>query len=118
MGLAVFLFLLSAVSPTLVLLLVALKAWREHDRRLVSERRQNLFLGGLIATTASVMFFVAFTLESPTHEHYFLCLRGGFWTGLAGLVFCCFGSGRSRLFGAASAGIIWALWLMLCATPP
>jgi hypothetical protein len=118
MQLRVVLFLLTVVSPTLVLLLLAWRAWLARDRQIVHGNRRILFLGGAMATAISVLFFVVFTIESPAHEHYFLCLRGGFWTAFAGLLLCCFGRGRSRPFGVIAGGLIWTVWLMFAATPP
>jgi hypothetical protein len=110
------LLLLALALVPLLLLLVAWRAWTKHDRQLVNGTRRTLFLVGTVTTATSLLLYVGFTLQSAADS--LAWVRAGFWTGVAGLLLCFFGKGRSRVLGIASAGVMWAVWLLFAWAPP
>jgi len=107
--------LLVLVLVPFLLLLFSWLTWTRHDKQIVTGHRTVLFIVGAAATALSLLFYVGFALTSSAHT--LAWLRLGFWTGVAGLVLCSFGKGRSRGLGLTSAGVVLVVWSLFAWTP-
>ena len=114
MQMNVLLLLTLALVPFLLLLL-AWRAWRKGDGRLVKGTRRVLFLIGRVATLLSLLLYTGFSVQSGTPD--LAWIRGGFWTAVAGLLLSFFGKGRSRVLGMVAAGVIGAVWVLFAWAP-
>jgi hypothetical protein len=106
-----------------VALVAAWRAWGVKSQAPNGARRR-LFTLGLLVTSAALLIYLAFTIESARLNGWLhnltgftIWLRFGFWTSVAGFVFSCFGKGSGRAWSIASAVLLAGLWLVVAWAP-
>ncbi len=111
-----------AVLPFMPLL-IAWRAWEKRDQQ-VDGVRKLLFVLGVLITSLALLVYLAFSIETFRRHDWFsdlsgftIWLRVGLWTSVAGLVFSCFGKGKSRAWSVIAASPLSALWLIMAWAP-